>query len=607
MPLMGERELTDEEYHSQQKSEYTAGEAASASFDLAQMDTAVLLGARASMVNEFNQKGVTLIQPEEANKRYPNMPTKFIQPVNPYIAQMMSDREEEKAQLERAVELGPQDVWTKAKNFGAGIMAHMMDPVEFGVSALVGWGTGGVMTKVAPGLMGTAVKTGAQRLAAHSLEAVSGNLIENTALEVAGAHVATKEGEQYDPVQGMKNVAVSTFFGSIFGIGLKEGIHAAFGAKTAPVKGLETPEVHSAGEFQIAVDPVETAANNRAARFLKNTSPEADIVYARANIAAAIEGREPQIDLLAKTLAQETDVTEFTHPGKVNYSYEPMTHENVKGRKLYLSADDVHAFTPENARMIGEEHGIGVQLSDNPYVANAAANRAMADSKGMVWEVSADNIVPLDLNKPIPLAERGLFEHALKGVFPDPNEAVLKMSGKDLLESLWQAIDSGKKKKVTLTQLQNSLRDYGYNSFVQDGTRNAGFDHSPHNLVTVFDHSILEPQRALPVDPEIRRNPLPQEVMEAEAGLTDVRNSAIIEPELLKQMEAETIADDALTMEDLMGEVDDKEFFAQFDQMKENGEMTPELAKQVEAVKQLDADAELEHTTLLAALNCVGG
>lgn len=547
----------------------TADEAQGAATSLAWEDTAVGLLSRAVAVHGAEQQGATKLSPEEANSRYPGMPTPFREHVSPYVAQMLFDREQEQQNLARKVQNGPQDAWNKTKYFGAGIVAHMMDPIEFGVGAVSGWAVGGAMARTAWGARTAALAETSfkARTALNMVEAVAGNTIENTLQEAATLGVQQEmEGIKYDPVQGMQNIAVGTFFGSVLGMGIKEG-------------------------------------SFRLSRFLKNTSPEADLAIVRSTVGQYEEGIRPDTQPLLKALAQETNISPKDFPGKFDYGYEKLTKETAAGRKFYVSSNAADGFNPDSVRLVGEEHGIGVQMTDNPGVANAASARAFSDARGVVYEVEAKDLNPLDLNGQVPENLMPAFKKALEGLVDDSDEKLFARPGRDLMEALYAAVDDGDAEPARIMALQQELQEQGFNSFVQDGTKVGGFDHGPHNVVTVFDQNLLKENGFYDADPGVRGDPNSNTIR----GTLDDRESTARKLHIDDAEYRQTQAD--LAEESLIPEktADDAEFFDQFDAMKEQGLLEPELAKELDNLRELDANHELENKMLKAVLGCVNG
>jgi hypothetical protein len=460
-------------------------EAVKASFDLALPDTAVGLIARQLSVNEFNKSGSAPLDPEEANARYPGMRTPFREPVNPYVAQMLADREQEQNQLQQKIARGPQDAWTKTKQFGAGLMAHAMDPVEFGAGALSGWAIGGLAARGAFGARaaiatdmvaaGARVST-ATRLAVNVGEGVIGAGIENAAQEIAQASVEGAEG--FDSGRTTSDVltdwAIGTFAAGALQTGIKEASWHLGGTKRA----------------------------------LRSTSPEADLAVAR-NVVQSIETDiRPDSTPIMKALAQETSVLpqDFGH---AEYKFQPVDGKTYRERKFYAATTDANPDLKLGAKAdLGDDFGFGRHLSDNPGVANAASARSMADSVGLVHEVEIKgelNPLPIgssiDADPELGASLREILGHA------GAEELAEGATIKDALGFIRNAVDEDILAADTLQQVEGIIKDRGYNALLDDGTKRLGQDHNPHNHLTILDDELIEGRQALQPDSRVVKAP----------------------------------------------------------------------------------------------------
>jgi hypothetical protein len=551
---------------------YTTGDQVDGAIrNLAFGDTAFGLAARVTSYMDMSNIGGTALTPEQANERYPGMPTPFRDPVKPAVAQMLYDREQEKQQLQQAIQNGPQDPWQRAKNFGAGIIAHMMDPVEFGIGAATGWGIGAGMARTAVGVRAAAAAEGGSLVARTALgatEAFSGNLIQNTVQEAASQKVANLEGVKYDPVEGMKNIAVSTLIGGIVGTGIKEGSY-------------------------------------RFTRFLNNTSPEADLAIARATKGQYEAGLKPDATPILTAIAKETDVSAKDFPDKFQYQYDNVGGD-LSGKKFYMPTGQGTEFNPDNNRMIGDQHGLGPQMTDNPGVANAAANRAFADKPGQVWEIEAKDLRPFDLDQKVPPELHEDFAKALGGSVDDFKKTFESMSGRQIMDAVFSAIDEGDQDAKAVSDLQDALKGKGFNAFMQDGSSVAGVEHSPHNLITPFDRNSYEPRGFREIDPEVRNDPTPQDIRDVLDSRNDPKSKDYVNGTTLDN------ANKLLEQADREGlkfepPEEDKDFFDTFKSMEDQGLLDESMAKEVEAIKQMDQDAEFHDKLMRAVMGCVRG
>lgn len=613
LPQDSSEAMTFEQYKSQQAPiQVNLLDTLTNPFKEAADGTAVNLLARRSAVNELQATGAKDLTPEQANARYPEMSTKWNKPVNPYVAQMLSDREQEQRQRQLAIDMGPQDPFSKTIQFGAGLLAHAMDPLETGAGMLTGWGVGAVVAKSVWG--SAAVKAIAEgsasfgtRAAFHGIEAVSGNLIQNTALEAGGATVNNMEGGQFSPEEAMQNVAVNTFFGSLFHGAIKE---ASYGLS------VMTPA-------------------RRLTRFLKNTDPKYDVVLARSVVGALTDNIHPAPEKIMQAIVGETDV-------RGEYQYQPLqsapekvqTNEVVQqglinkikemtsstgtldlsvAAKRQILSEEIRSLAKGNR---GQSPSISAETKDmlinlldkksneifakdranffdginnirdfikviapeevsnldslNPearrqkfYIAadNSGQPLPLGDDIGegvrmtdnphkaaaagdVMHEVEASKLNPINTNAPIPENARAAFESAIEGVPTD--KGFLDGSARDVLLSIKSAIDEGAIPQERITKLQEDLKGLGYNAFLSDGKDVFGFPHSPHNDLTVFDDSVIEHKNSMDTSQAPKNDPSPQDIQAATDYAKDPKNSLEVDAKQLEQFTKRMQENDSL-------------------------------------------------------------
>lgn len=462
----------------------SSSEATGAAFDLAWRDSLVGLYARSNAVDELNSNGMTPLSAEEANKQFPGMAEPFREPVNPVVAQFKYDQQAEVQDLQRKMSQGPNDSWTQSKMFGAGLAAHMLDPVEFGAGAMVGWAVGGA---AAAGLLGQGAKTIATgaaaegaglgtRLAFDAIEGAGGAFIENVGQEIIQKGVEDKEGIVNERSAG--EIATDVLIGTV----------AAFGMQAIPKSVARGVDLGFEGTR----------------RFFRNTSPEADLPVARHIISSSERGTLPDITPLTHAISKETDV-----PGSVvNYEYRPL--DTPKGKTFYVATRDAAVDAPRVP--LGDDFGFGTHLTDHPGVANAAGARSMADGVGTVSEVNVDSLTPLRLDQPLPNNLREPIKDLMKKV--DAVDALNfdELSTKDILIGIRNAVDAGLLAEEDLLKVKGILQQGGYDSLISDGKSFNGIEHTPHNNVILLDDTKIKAGKTYDANPEFTRKPTPEEL-----------------------------------------------------------------------------------------------
>lgn len=532
-----------------------------------------------SAINEMENSGATPLTPEEANQLYPHMDQPFNEPINPYLAKLKSDQQLERQELAYKMAAGPQDTWTKTKMFGAGIVAHLMDPVELGAGYVVGLGIGGAAVRGYLG-QGLAQSAKAGGIGASVVEGSGGALIENVTQEGAQKLVENKEGI-VDPRSGAE-IATDVVVGSLFPAALQVGIRG------------------------------ERMAWGRVGRALKNTSPEVDLPIVRHTIQAAETGTMPNVEPMMKVLAKETDVD----PKLVGYEFKPLQIPrytelagdglsvpgkviDVRGKKFYVSTADSAPDAPTVP--LGDDVGFGTHLTDHPGVADAAGARTMADGIGTVTEVEIDKLTPLKLDEPFP-DELGIdISNYLNDRKMEDFLDVLEIApAKDILQTIRDAVDEGKLPVSSFDEVRAILQKAGYDSLVSEGRTHMGVSHTPHNNIILLDDSRLKRGATRDANPEMARKPTESEIAEA--------RHAAENPKRLFQNDEAAKEFERIEKEELPKDI----AFDPEKQMEEAMIQMEDLAKQgyvtkedLDALKEIAQKAEDEFSFLKAFKHCL--
>lgn len=582
LPLPQEQEAGwDYNQYLNQTPRTSSSEATGAAWDIAQMDTGVGLLSRWKARRDFEALGAKPLDPDEANARYPGMPKPFREPIDPYVAQMLNDQNETKRSLENKIMAGPDDNWTKTKMFGAGVVAHLMDPLEFGAGAVTGWGVGGVLAKTAMGAR-LAEAGAAGKVAFSAVESLGGNVAQNVAQEGVIAANAAQEQQDYDIHDGISNALIGAAFGTMFHMGIKEGFAPAVG------------KTYSAGK--------------NLARNLFAKTPEADMAIVRTIVSQAERDFNPDIHPIIKAIAKETDVRPDDFPGKFSYDYTPATREDLAGRKFYFPAKANEKFSGADRILIGDERMIGAQGSDNPGVANAGANRSFSDGSGVVWEADGSKLKPVFLSERVGEDLSSSYVEALKDIVDNPVDFVNNATHGEVLDTMWEAVDSGLKEPADVLKVQDEMKAKGYNAVIEDGSNVMGEAHRPHNLVTLLDDSAIEPLGYKSTDPEIRQAPQGDELARIARDANDPLNNTLVDRVAYQKFQEDLKNLESMGSADPLTEVDKKvnEFMEDTKLLEKTGQADPERLASMEQLQEFAKDAENWHVALKALKNCVG-
>lgn len=358
-----------------------------AAYELATMDTFVTGWARNTVLDDFDSPNAKKLSPEELNSKYEFTEKPFTKPMSEVAAYHLNEEGKKRFALQQAIANGPKgSVYNQAVTLGAGIVAHALDPVEFGVGAFAGMGLSAIGGAVAASAKSYGVvKAAAQamsgggtafgRFGAEAVEGVVGNL----ALEPFMYNQSNR---------AMVDYSLDDAFVSVIGGGI---------AAPAAIYGLR-----------------------KSWGGLMNKSSSATGLAAKLAVGQVKEGFTPNVDLVAKAYDDYTfkDAPVGSKLGEVrsNYRFEPMAPDKVGEKVFYVAG------TKEDKRIIGEFFGEGIYATDNPNFANNLATNPMEEFAVDVREIKINQANILDASMP----------------------------NKELLQSISESIPSSKLKKIIL-------------------------------------------------------------------------------------------------------------------------------------------------------------
>jgi hypothetical protein len=344
-----------------------------ASRELANMDTFVGNWARTGLdlpfidaswekgaVQDLNGRGPKLA-PEELNKKYQNVEKPFTAPMSEMAAMHLNDEGKRRQDLRQAIEEGPgSDFYKGAVNFAQGIVAHALDPVEFGVGAFSGAAfskAGALLSKSASPLLSKA------------------------------GQVLAKEGFVYDAVEGVAgNAALEPFMKSS---AEEAQINYDLGDSAMNVLGggLAFPALKFAGKSILKTLPNSTAG-----------------LAVKSAMGQIFAGKKPDVSFVKQAyddLAYNVHPEAKMGPVRTEYSYLPKTADELKASPIFVASKQ--AGTLEGgSRPVGDLHfgDEGLYITDNPNAANnIAAHPLNTDGPaGDVFSGKLDNAHLLDLD-----------------------------------------------------------------------------------------------------------------------------------------------------------------------------------------------------------------
>lgn len=558
-------------------------EASQATQEESFLGTAVGLLTRNYALNELQNQTSARLSPEEANEKYPGMDVPFREPVSPYVAQYKHDQFMEKRQREEKILNGPSDVWSKTKMMGVGVLTHLLDPIETGANIMGGWAVGGAIKAGAFGSRAAAVAAQgarasfAARVGLGVAENATSELAFNTAQGLGEAITSAREGVEVDPIDILGDIAINTLAGTAFGVGVKELSHG-ISARMKPAKAFE-----SGAEIT---------------DFLRDTSPEADLPIMRSAVSDVDSHRVPRINELTEALARETSVAPN---GKFDYTFEKLPEVVPDGKRMYVAA---HGADLKGGTFLPSERmGDGIHLTDNPGVANAAAARSMADGVGTVHEIDLTGMRLLDLDQPLPEN----VSAALKGLADEMGVDLQNTTGKDFMDFVQGFEKAEFVPEGTAKNVQNQLRELGYDGITHNGSTRNGVDHVSHNAIMLLDDTKASSKGFYSADPATRNTPSADLLTRAENNSSSFGQRFDIDEPAMERFVQE-IRDMELNETSAVKSL--KEHLEtntqRLQELNKQGLLDERALKELEGLTDLKTRLEDEHTLVKAAIYCVG-
>jgi hypothetical protein len=496
------------------------------------------------------------LDPNDLNKRFPEVDQPFTEPMNLPAAEEIARRARDRHEMESIV--GRSSVGGVGR-FGTSLLVGAIDPLNLAAGIL----SGGALR--AAGVMAEA--TTISRYAAQAaVEGTAGALVPEAITGYANA----QEQQQYGALDYLSNVGMA-------GLGYA-------GITTGVRFGLP-----------------------KLANMLRRV-PEAERMSHEAAVAQLLMDRRVDVEPIAQTMVRETNGA--PHPGLPEYRYEPLTDgAQARERPLYAgSTKSLGGFSEAPKAVIEEDLGHGIYLTDNPAVANGHAARTVTDADGKIFQVAPAgrdlNLLHLDS----PLADspaRGALEEL--GV---PAEGARTVKG--ALELVQAQIQSGKLPESALDELAGKLKAAGYDGYFYEGGKYLGESNAPHNVVMVFDpeqtgdgggllreqaqfapdRSATQRAAGLSRDEILRGQSAPERRIDFDSAAVQEFNELLRQPP--KELELPDLQEhDSVALETLRA-------------LQEQGQLAPEEVKALERIEGLAREAKEEETAIKAGLFCMG-
>jgi hypothetical protein len=225
--------------------EPTVGETFNAAWDvLGFRDRETNAWARSNAIDDLNSFG-DKVDPDELNKRYPDMDKPFTEPETLRSAQFKSDETNERRAAERVIERSKGFFQGGVVPFLATTGSAMVDPIGFGVGVFIGFaakaavGMSALGKMVGMGAVNKAAKVGATKLGRlggttkFGIDVVE-NMVANTISETVVYNANQKELQDYTARQALTNVIGGSVLASGLTWGAGKGLEkiTGMGSKT---------------------------------------------------------------------------------------------------------------------------------------------------------------------------------------------------------------------------------------------------------------------------------------------------------------------------------------------------------------------------------------
>lgn len=511
-----------------------------AAYELASMDTFVGGLARNSALDEMDGPTAKKLSPEDLNEKYPNMGVPFNKPMSEVAAFHLNEEATKRNDLQRIISEGPKGTfYNQAVNIGGSLVAHALDPVEFGAGALTGLGIKGV---------GMLIK-GSKAAASSTLLAKTGDAL-------------TKSGFVVEAGEGMLGNAVLEPFmyeqqkRAQVDYGIEDAFISVVGG------GLAMPVLKKAFKTVLGL-------------------PDSTVGMAVKNsMGQALEGYRPTPELHAKAyndIAFKNPEGITTGSVRSEYKFEPMDNALHQEKTFYMAGASIN-----ESKTIGDFLGEGSYLTDNPNFANNIAAHPMDDSFGDVFEVRLSETKLLDADSKLDVSDD--FSHM------------------DLTEKAREVLGSAASVKQALTSLDevdqksliNALKAQGYDGLSQADSAKG------HNAVHLFPESVAKIQEQGKFKPDIKAVPSldPKEIEAMRAKARSRENELDFDPAADKEFTEFVLPEEFKSMDSARIEADMDDSLNRLASMDKEGFLSTESKATLESIKQ----SKMERTSRIEVI-----
>ncbi len=533
-------------------------------------------------LDDLEANGGRKLDPIELNKLYPDMDQPFNAPMTHLQADFLAEESKRRKNLDYLIAKGPEGTFYGAARFGASILAHAMDPLEFGATYF-----SGPVAEIA----GSAAGVGFLASKAPSLaQSVAREVVKDTAVNIGQEALVYKQNrrelQNYDLTDSAENIGV----GVLASVGLTYGAGKISKFLERSPKTADMVKKSAVGQLMQdkKVDVMPLVKDN-----LSETMPKKKLLQ---NMEVPTNFRNlPEAELR-----------------KLNGFFDQWRAEE----KPYYhgSPKNMGDFKTIQKSVIESDFGKGVYLTDSPQVANGFAASKVSDIDGKVFELRIKDANLIDLDAKADAHLTGVvspyLDEALGG--KAAKELLETGNGASVMEALREAVDNGLLPEDTFDTINKLLKENGFDGTSRTGGKFMGEEGDPHNIVHLFDpegtgaalEKVSETGQFAP-----NRDVIPQPTRDQALKLAEERKapqSDFFFDEQAYKAFNEAMNETPKTLDVPALKLKEAEVLENVRSLKEQGLITEDMAAELESIQQAAKDFETTDQIAKLAMYCIG-
>ena len=563
IPLFTGEDETRPDLFDQVEFESTFQQSLSASFDLSQLDSTVISIARQTTLRDAEEKGGTERPTNELNEMFKDQGITFERPMNLRAASLIADRRKDRANLQNVIDRGPQGGFYGIAKFGASLLPHALDPIDFAV----GIAAGGLLSAATKGTrFGQAIGAGVKNR--QGLQAFKYNAVEGALGNIAVEPLVMVANQQEFIDYGIEDAFINATAGAVGFAGIR-------------------------------------FAGGKAVNLI-NRIPALKERSLRSSISST--GADKKIksgEFVQQYLNEVSGSQEKLAKGKSTYEFRPLDDLSVQDRRLYVPLRE-----PSNSlsgvsttKAITDDLGDGVYITDNPNVANGVAASHFNESNGVIIEVAAKELRLLDLDGKIPNEIKGLARKELLGDFDTATGTV-----REAIDTIQNKIKNGELAEEVMEEVNSALKAAGFDGYRGVQARYMGTEMPPSNQLMVFPESMKKIKQTSQFDSDPKKVPgLSQEkIKDLQDEYADpARSNFDYDTELRAEMQQQATIQHARTPKEVEIRKAEDTLLEEVEALERQELLTADDKKLFDQIKEAKSKSEDIDIATKAALICM--